>query len=136
MGTRSTIALETAPGKFRRIYCHWDGYPSHVGYTLANYYDTPEKLNALLDLGDLSSLASSLEKTVAYMRDRKETDCEAQVFTGPLKELRLDCTAYAYCLRIVAGGKIQWDYCEGDDEWKWLPVWGCLPAEQETPIAS
>lgn len=118
MGTRSTIAIETAPGTFRRIYCHWDGYPEHVGYTLATHYGTREKADALLDLGDLSSLAASLEETVAYMRDRKETDCEARTFSGPLERVRLDYTAYAYCLRLTG----EWEYCEGDDDWKWFPT--------------
>jgi hypothetical protein len=71
MSTRSTISIETPKG-IRSIYCHFDGYLSHNGKLLKENYNTAEKVNALIDLGDLSQLAENLEKTVAYHRDRKE----------------------------------------------------------------
>jgi len=30
MATRSTIGYETAAGRYRATYCHYDGYPSHM----------------------------------------------------------------------------------------------------------
>jgi hypothetical protein len=71
MATRSTISIETPEG-IRSIYCHFDGYLDHNGKILKEHYDTAEKVNALIDLGDISSLGEDLEKTVAYHRDRKE----------------------------------------------------------------
>lgn len=63
MGTRSNIGMKQEDGTIKAIYCHWDGYPEHVGATLAKYYKTPEMVEALLNLGDISSLASTLEET-------------------------------------------------------------------------
>ena len=71
MATRSTISIETSKG-IRSVYCHYDGYLGHNGKLLKENYDTEEKVNALIDLGDLSQLGETLKSTVAYHRDRKE----------------------------------------------------------------
>jgi hypothetical protein len=105
MGTRSGIGLveRDESGKVTRvrgIYCHWDGYLEHNGVILAGSYTTPEKINALLDLGDISVLRDEVgEKhdfnncerdapqrvhgwTTAYGRDRGETDTDTRAFHG------------------------------------------------------
>ena len=38
----------------RSIYCHWDGYPSHMGKVLHQSYGTIDLVNELLDKGDAS----------------------------------------------------------------------------------
>lgn len=93
MATRSTITLvsDTKNGQtFRTIYCHWDGYIGYNGIILVNHYNTIDKVEKLLDLGSLSSLAPNLSTDkkhtfdnpvegvcVAYGRDRGETGVEA-----------------------------------------------------------
>ena len=72
MATRSRIGIENADGTVSSIYCHWDGYPEGVGTTLKNYYSDRDLLNELIDLGDISSLDSTINETVAYHRDRGE----------------------------------------------------------------
>jgi hypothetical protein len=87
MATRSRIAIEDQTGKVRSIYCHWDGYPSNNGRILLQHYKTQEKVEALIALGSISSLAPETEIpegvehnfktpangiTVAYNRDRGE----------------------------------------------------------------
>jgi|TARA_B100000085_G_scaffold278489_1_gene300389 hypothetical protein len=99
MGTRSAIAMKTEDG-IRSIYCHWDGYVDHNGRILKEFYSTDEKVKALLDLGDLSSLRQEIGEAhdfdrhyaepnlegmfdnwcLAYGRDRGETDVEAKTF--------------------------------------------------------
>lgn len=91
MGTRSFIAHKTADG-YRAIYCHWDGYPSWNGRILYQHYSDPAKLDALLDLGDISSLGTGLgekhdfndsgndDVTTAYGRDRGDTGTEARAY--------------------------------------------------------
>ena len=71
MATRSRIAIENEDGSVKSIYCHFDGYLSGVGKTLFNHYDK-EKLEKLIELGDISSLEDSTESTVAYHRNRGE----------------------------------------------------------------
>jgi hypothetical protein len=58
------------------VYCHHDGYPSGVGRTLREYYDRPEDVINLLSFGNISSLATTIEDTVFYGRDRNETNQE------------------------------------------------------------
>jgi hypothetical protein len=65
MATRSKIAIENQDGTVTAIYCHWDGYVDGVGKTLFENYDR-EKLEQLIELGDISSLGETLDETVAY----------------------------------------------------------------------
>lgn len=87
MGTRSFIILPNPKGDYTGIYCHWDGYPKHVGRLLRDHYSKPAAARELIRLGDLSSLGERLRPlnpeahsfdeaergtTVAYGRDRGE----------------------------------------------------------------
>ena len=60
MSTRCLIAIKEKNGAYKSIYCHNDGYPEGVGDTLETYYVNPDKIEDLMDLGDISSLGSSL----------------------------------------------------------------------------
>jgi hypothetical protein len=71
MATRSRIAIEKQDGTVDSIYCHFDGYIGHNGKILFTHYDK-EKLEKLIELGDISTLGESTEDTVAYCRDRGE----------------------------------------------------------------
>lgn len=98
MATRSTISIKEG-NKIKTIYCHWDGYPSNNGAILLQHYSDPNKVNQLINLGDISSLRENVEPTntttphsfdkphddvvVAYMRDRGEKDCEAREYDKP-----------------------------------------------------
>ena len=86
MATRSNIAYKTPEGKIRSIYCHWDGYPAHNGEMLRRYYTDQSKIEALIELGSLSSLNEEIGSKqdfddrstqkdnwcLAYHRDRGE----------------------------------------------------------------
>lgn len=62
MATRSNIGARQEDGTIRVIYCHWDGYPEGVGATLAEHYTESAKIDALLNLGDLSTLGDTVEE--------------------------------------------------------------------------
>lgn len=96
MSTRSFIAKELPNGKYKTIYCHFDGYIDHNGVILNDLYNTEKKVDELLKLGNLSTLGvvtkpnKKQEHTfdnpqkyvcVAYGRDRQETEQEAQDIT-------------------------------------------------------
>lgn len=87
MSTRSLIGTINNDGTVKVIYCHWDGYPEVQLPMLIRYYNTPEKVNELLELGDISYLGKWVKPdegvkhtfnepadgvTVAYHRDRGE----------------------------------------------------------------
>ena len=111
MATRSMIGKQQEDGTIKAIYCHYDGYPEGVGQTLANYYQASDKVNDLLNLGDLSVLSQEIggkqnfdkptSETwcLAYGRDRGEEGTEAKEFTytgAYLEYARNSCAEFAY----------------------------------------
>lgn len=104
MGTRSYIGIVNEDKSIDAIYCHWDGYPSHNGEILINFYNNENAVRELIALGGLSSLEQRIAPnenevhtfdnpikgvTVAYHRDRGEeleimhfTDCESMINEG------------------------------------------------------
>ena len=120
MATRSTIALEFADGTVQQIYCHWDGYLEHNGQILQEHYLDPFKVQKLIELGSVSSLAPSIDKpaghsfdksvdgyTVFYARDRGE-DLHVSKFKD-YADYRKNAQfeEYNYILRQV-DGKATW----------------------------
>ena len=90
MSTRSRIGIVNSDKTVSSIYCHFDGYPQGNGQTLLNHFTTKHQVQKLIDLGDISFLRRSTEApaghrfadampecTVAYGRDRGETNTEA-----------------------------------------------------------
>ena len=94
MATRSHIGKLLDDGSIKYIYCHFDGYPEHNGEILKEHYKTEAKIDALLELGDISILGEEIgEKQnfhnkqsnnmcLAYGRDRGDTDIEARIAEG------------------------------------------------------
>ena len=98
MATRSRIAIETQDGIIS-IYCHWDGHIETNGKILFENYDR-EKTEQLIALGNISSLDTTIETTIAYHRDWKE-DLMQKLYLG-VEDL-YDCgfhsgEEYVYCL--------------------------------------
>jgi hypothetical protein len=92
MATRSHIGVKQLDGTINYIYCHWDGYPEHHGPILTNHYNNIDKVNQLLDLGDLSVLKEETDGCEAYGRDKGEIDTEKQnaAFTELLEKDYVD----------------------------------------------
>jgi hypothetical protein len=69
MATRAFIAIQNPESEsFDGVYCHFDGYRDGVGKTLEENYNTPEKVRELIEGGDMSSLAPTLEQTEFYTK--------------------------------------------------------------------
>jgi hypothetical protein len=85
MATRSYIGIRNTDASVDYIYCHFDGYPEHNGAILTEHYSNINRVNELLNLGDLSVLGKFIgekqdfDKRVvgnclAYGRDRGESN--------------------------------------------------------------
>ncbi len=72
MSTRGLIAIQDADKKVRSVYLHFDSYVDGAGEILVNHYTTKEQVEELLDLGPMSGIEETIEKCVAYHRDRSE----------------------------------------------------------------
>lgn len=118
MSTRSRIGLVHRNGTIASIYTHSDGHPSHHVAILTQHYDTADKVQELLDLGDLSILAPEIGEPHsfnghshpdwcrAYGRDRGDTDIGAQLANSHTDFIAAcrDCNAaYGYLFRPDSG---------------------------------
>lgn len=95
MSTRSQIAYRDSDDVIHSAYCHYDGYPSHVGAILLEHYNSIDKVKELVDKGAISALGEKCDKpeghtfetpypdrTVYYGRDRGEEGQETKTFEG------------------------------------------------------
>ena len=94
MSTNASISIMNKGGSMETIYNHWDGYLEGLGNMLLTHYTSEEKVRELIALGNVSyvdcmvnpsTTTHSFENpekdvTVAYGRDRGETDQEAKQF--------------------------------------------------------
>lgn len=139
MSTRSRIGIENADGTVSSIYCNSDGYPSGVGKVLSSYYTDREKVQALIELGDLSSLDERLTPTpgtphsfdglresgvvVAYHRDRKDDLRSPRVDEGLTEFKDSDVEEYGYVFTLDG----EWYCIEGDKPMRHLyKIWQLL----------
>jgi hypothetical protein len=85
MATRSYIGVRNLDSSVDYIYCHFDGYPDHNGKILREHYSNINRVNELLNLGDLSVLGQFIgekmdfnkrvqDTCLAYGRDRGESN--------------------------------------------------------------
>ena len=111
MSTNASIIVEHSDGDWHSIYVHWDGYLSGVGSTLHHFYNNQARAEALVALGNLSSLehclvpAQNLNHTfdhpepnvcVAYGRDRNEPGQQASKLATLAEALRTSEQEYNY----------------------------------------
>ena len=87
MATRSYIGIRNLDASVDYIYCHFDGYPEYNGKILTEHYSNINRVNELLNLGDLSVLGKFIgeknnfndrvrDTCLAYGRDRGETNVD------------------------------------------------------------
>ena len=62
MSTRSNIVYDTG-NSVRAVYCHHDGYLDHNGRILFEHYNSEDEVEALIELGDFTSLKPTVEET-------------------------------------------------------------------------
>lgn len=124
MGTRSDIIVEGMDGKFRAIYCHWDGYLDHNGRILHEHYTTQAKCDALAALGGISSLKAEIGVKHPFEADMHYTTKQQDVHRKKFGNM---VTAYhrdrGEDLHVQVGDTLQavWP---GDDTWtEFTYVW-------------
>lgn len=99
MGTRSDIIVHRADGKWARIYCHWDGYLDHNGKILFEHYSDQAKAEALVALGNLSSLGEEIGEEHDFdfgmkMAKARSSGVVTEELTAEYERLRRMCNAY------------------------------------------
>ena len=117
MSTRGVIAIENPDKTCRSIYVHFDMYLDGAGICLTHHYTTPDRIEKLLALGNLSALGDKLSKDdpepeaqtvcIAYHRDYGESYKAPRVWETADK--LLDQTSDIYWAEYV--------YLFRDGEW-------------------
>lgn len=107
MSTRSYIGILHPDDSINFIYCHHDGYPDGVGKTLVEYYNRESMIDALLDMGPLSSLGPDIGLSndfnnpdpsfcLFYRRDRGEKNSGENIASDEVEFLNHDGVDYHY----------------------------------------
>jgi hypothetical protein len=117
MATRGRIGLELADGSILSIYSHFDNYPEFVGVKLVEHFNTREKVEALVDGGDISALWTNLgwnnetlpETGPLYYSSRGE-NCPPRLDAN-LGEYLQNGEEYAY-VYTQSGGWLCYDTCD------------------------
>ena len=78
MSTRSMIAIQDADGACYAIYCHFDGYVSHMGKMLTTYFNDDENAAELINNGELRSIDVSSEDENKVILEHFEEDFESR----------------------------------------------------------
>lgn len=117
MATRSIIGQVQEDASIKAIYCHWDGYLEGVGQTLADHYSDPAKVTELINLGDLSSLLPDTISSIAYGRNKGETDTEAKEFKTVEELIQYGNEAGAEFIYLF-GDAEGWNYYEPNTRFK------------------
>jgi hypothetical protein len=142
MATRSNIIIEKLNKDnvkyYKGVYCHWDGYPEHNGKILMENYKDRERVEELINLGDMSSLGKYIspeeagktpeehsydhplkDVTVYYGRDRGEENMKPFELNELDAYLAESWTEYVYIYTLnnewicfVNGNKSNWHTLE------------------------
>ena len=121
MSTGCLIAKQVGEDNYKTIYCHTDGYLTHAGAVLVDFYNTEQKVDELLEVGDLSVLKERLYPnplythtfderqegvSVAYGRDRGEQNAGAKVLCSEAFHVPVHVFEYVYVFDLEQ----QWKY--------------------------
>jgi len=87
MSTRGRIGITLEDGSIKSIYSHWDNYPEGNGKILVEKFNTKEKVEDLIEGGDISCLETDTdwkgnrrgEKFTLYYKERGDLDCDALI---------------------------------------------------------
>lgn len=120
MSTRSYIGIVNKDGTVRAIYHHFDGYLSYLGRMLTTHYQTEERVNKLLDLGDISSIGTEPVGTWDEERTRDRSKCYTYRERG---ETGVDARTYKSIDEFLDYCREDYTYLFNDGEWLYRE-WG------------
>ena len=121
MATRSRIGIELSNGDVLSVYHHWDGYPTWLGKTLREHYNTTEKVSELIDGGDMSlcwtkdrwDAKESINYGPQYYSGRGE-DCPPRVDNN-IQEYTTKSNNEEYAYVFTSAGWVCYDMNEFND---------------------
>ena len=121
MSTRSFICIEGLDGGFQGIYCHYDGYPEHVGKILVEHHNSVSAAEAIVNGPQIRNFDH--DGTIARFGDGTPDDSETYLELKDALESGFDY-AYLYstqencwkCFGRKIGGVYELDI-PGNEPW-------------------
>lgn len=114
MATRSHIGVRNLDGTVDYIYCHYDGYPENNGKILTTHYQDMDKVNALMKLGDLSSLDAEIGEKHDF-DNRVRGWCHAYGRDRGEKNVGVSTTTFA---KLLSDDNVDYFYLFDGDYWE------------------
>ena len=104
-----TSSIDSA--QIRSIYCHWDGYPSHMGLVLHQNYGRKDLVNELLDKGD-ASLIDIDGESKHYMHSEGGHKADLMTADHFIKHYLEEFNYIAVPVESDYNNSIEWVMCE------------------------
>lgn len=123
MATRARIGIQNDDGTIRSAYHHWDGYPEWLGKTLRQHFDTVDKINTLINGGDMSSCRTNL----GFNNESRETAPLYYSERGETTPARVTDSFDDYMMEFGAGE--EYNYLFVNNEWKCYKLRGVMEGE-------
>jgi len=121
MATRSTIGYETVGGGYLGVYCHYDGFPDHMGPILHRMFhvDVVILVNAALAGGGIRCINE--DGTHEIFNDGVGLDeHHRRQRHGLVAETHWPCCPEEYAYRKCLDGRVEWT--EDGESWStWEP---------------
>lgn len=90
MATHSTISKLENDGSVKTIYCHWDGYIDHNGKLLKEHYYDEQKIDNLIELGNILILYKNIKPTLeTHSFNTPEEDITISYYRDGDKDLKI-----------------------------------------------
>ena len=128
MATRSHIGKMLPDNRVSYVYCHHDGYPEGVGRLLLNYYSTESMLNALLDMGNLTSLGAD----IGLKNDFKRPNGDFCLFYGRDRGQEGENASNADFEDFVANDNVDYHYLFESGKWRCFKYGAEIDLYEET----
>ena len=134
MATRGHIAIKEN-GKYKYIYNHWDSDIEQLGVTLFKFYKDADKVRALINLGNVSSVGETIENNASCYKEHMDLNNNHPGTVAMYREGRMwkdydyynpdkqweDCkpTETEEIDELFSGKFIEWIYIFDVEENKW-----------------
>ena len=127
MSTRCAICIKIG-NVYRSIYCHFDGYPSHVGNILKENYNKTHKIKELIDLGNISCLGKLTEYKEVNVFDKDYKD-KRNLYTFSYhrdgnedKEYLYEGSNFESLIKVISNSCCEFLYLFENNEWKMFSI--------------
>jgi hypothetical protein len=125
MSTRGRLGIQLSDDSILSIYNHFDSYPDFLGVKLVEHFNTKEKVQELVDLGDISCIWTNLGFNNETL---PETGPRPYSARGEVTEPRYDLS-----LKTYLANSEEYAYIFMNEQWVCYDLDGSTPKIVDIP---